>query len=183
MTAVRLLAFLLLLAGTASAQPYRWVDEEGRVQYSDTPPPPGARSVQKKQFQSNVVGGQGSYDLEKAMRESPVTLYSHPDCKDCQIARDTLNQRGIPFKEVVVDDQPKLDELKRVSGGINVPVLVVGGQVETVISAQAYNRALDFAGYPPVGVARPRNQEEPRTAAPGPAAEPAPERRGPYAPR
>ena len=37
-----------------------------------------------------------------------MTLYSHPECKDqCQIARDTLNKRGIPFKEVSVDDQPK----------------------------------------------------------------------------
>jgi glutaredoxin len=158
------------------------------VQYSDTPPPAGAKAVQKKQFRDNVIGGQGSYQLDKAMRESPVTLYSHPDCKDaCQIARDTLNKRGIPFKEVSVDDQPKQDELKRVSGGINVPVLVVGAQVETVINAQSYDRALDLAGYPPAGVARPRNQaappEETAAAAPKPPAEMETTRRGPYAPR
>jgi len=188
-TALRFLVLLsVFAAATASAQPYRWVDEKGRVQYSDTPPPPGAKSVQKKRLRDNAVGAQGSYELDKAMRESPVTLYSHSDCKDCQIARDALNKRGIPFKEVVVDDQPKQDELKRVSGGITVPVLVVGAQVETVISAQAYDRALDLAGYPPAGVARPRNQaapppEEAQAAAPKPAAEPAPERRGPYAPR
>ena len=93
------------------------------------------------------------------MRESPVTLYSHPECKDqCQIARDTLNKRGIPFKEVSVDDPPKQDELKRVSGGIHVPVLVVGQRVEMAISAQSYDRALDLADYPRAGVARPRNR-------------------------
>jgi glutaredoxin len=138
------------------------------------------------------VSGQGSYQLDKAMRESPVTLYSHPDCKDqCQIARDTLNKRGIPFTEVSVEDQAKQDELKRLSGNIVVPVLVVGGQVETVISAQGYNRALDLAGYPPAGVARARNQAapppqpEPKPAAEAakPAAAPEEERRGPYAPR
>ena len=187
MRVFRLIALPLLLAGTASAQPYRWIDERGGVNYSDTPPPPGsASSVQRKQLRDNAVGGQGSYEVDKAMRESPVTLYSHPDCKEqCQIARDTLNKRGIPFREVVVDDQPKQDELKRVSGGINVPVMVVGGQVETVISADAYNRALDLAGYPPAGVARPRNQtappEEPQTLKP--AAESAPQPRGPYSPR
>jgi glutaredoxin len=183
----------ILLATSAAAQPYRWVDERGRVQYSDTPPPPGARNVQKKQIRDNAIGGQTSYQLDKAMRESPVTLYSHPDCKDqCQLARDTLNKRGIPFREISVEDQPKQDELKRVSGGINVPVLMVGGQVETTISAQAYNRALDLAGYPPPGVARERNQAAPPPQpdeAPGAkpaaeaAAEPAPQRRGPYAPR
>jgi glutaredoxin len=185
-------SFLFMLsAGLAFAQPYRWIDEKGRVQYSDTPPPAGAKGVEKKRFQDNAIGGQPSYQLDKAMRESPVTLYSHPDCKDqCQIARDTLNKRGIPFREVSVDDQPKQDELKRLSGGINVPVLAVGGQVETTISPQAYNRALDLAGYPPAGVAPARNQaapppapEEKQGEAPKPAAAPAPERRGPYAPR
>jgi glutaredoxin len=188
MTARLFIVLPFLVAATASAQPYRWVDEKGGVQYSDTPPPPGATSVEKKQFRDNAIGAQGSYELDQAMRESPVTLYSHPDCKEqCQIARDTLNKRGIPFKEVVVDDQPKQDELKRVSGGINVPVLTVGAQVETVISVEGYNRALDLAGYPPAGVARPRNQAAPppqdaQAAAPKPAAEP-PQPRGPYSPR
>ena len=153
MITLRLSVLFFVLTTTASAQPYRWVDEKGRVQYSDTPPPAGAKGVQKKQLRDNAIGGQTSYQLDKATRESPVTLYSHPDCKDqCQIARDTLNKRGIPFKEVTVDDQPQQDELKRISGGINVPVLVVGGQVEATISAQAYERALDRAGYPPAGV-------------------------------
>jgi glutaredoxin len=190
MSALRLL-LLLCVAATVNAQPYRWIDEKGRVQYSDTPPPPGAKDVQRKQLRDNVIGGQGSYELDQAMRESPVTLYSHPDCKDqCQIARDTLNKRGIPFKEVVVDDQPKQDELKRVSGGINVPVMVVGAQVETTISAQAYDRVLDLAGYPRAGVARPRSQAAPPPSPEEKAAEtaqpPAPAetvRRGPYAPR
>jgi glutaredoxin len=189
MIVLRFVIFFALTA-TASAQPYRWVDEKGRVQYSDTPPPASAKSAQKKQLKDNSISGQTGYQMDKAMRESPVTLYSHPDCKDqCQLARNTLNKRGIPFKEVSVEDQPKQDELKRLSGGINVPVLVVGGQVETQISAQAYNHALDLAGYPPAGVERARNQAAPppqpdeAPAAPKPAADPAPERRGPYAPR
>ena len=37
------------------------------------------------------------------------------------------------------------------SGSARVPVLVVGGQVETTISAAAYNQALDLAGYPKAG--------------------------------
>ena len=182
--------FVLLaaFAVAAHAQPYRWIDEKGRVQYSDTPPPAGAKGVQKKRLQDNAVGGQGSYELDKAMRESPVTLYSHPDCKQqCQIARDALNKRGIPFREVNVETQETQDELKRVSGGTLVPVLVVGAQVETTISAQAYERALDLAGYPRAGVARERNQVAPPSIDDKPAepAKPAEEtpKRGPYAPR
>jgi len=184
------LVLLFAFMAAAHAQPYRWIDEKGRVQYSDTPPPAGAKGVQKKRLQDNAVGGQGSYELDKAMRESPVTLYSHPDCKQqCQIARDALNKRGIPFREVNVETQETQDELKRVSGGTLVPVLVVGAQVETTISAQAYERALDLAGYPRAGVARERNQAAPPplddkpVEAAKPAAESEAPKRGPYAPR
>jgi hypothetical protein len=46
----RCVAALVLLIGFAVQLPlngqqlYRWVDENGRVQYSDRPPPPGART-------------------------------------------------------------------------------------------------------------------------------------------
>jgi glutaredoxin len=191
MTGLRCTALVIVFAaGIAAAQPYRWIDENGGVQYTDTLPPAGAKYVEKMQLRDNVIGEQTSYELEKAMRESPVTLYSHPYCNDnCQIARDMLNKRGIPFREVSVEDQPTQDELKRVSGGINVPVLVVGEQVETTISAQAYDRTLDLAGYPRAGVVRPRNQAAPPptedksagAAKPPAEAEAAP--LGPYAPR
>lgn len=147
------LAFAVV-ALAAYAQQYRWVDEKGRVQYSDTPPPPSARQVEKKDFRGNAVGAQPSYALSRAVRESPVTLYTHPICKDeCQLARDVLNARGVPFTEIVATDPEKVEQLKQVSGGTGVPILVVGGQVEKTISADAYNRALDIAGYPRAGVA------------------------------
>lgn len=34
----------LALAGTAAAQLYRWVDENGRVRYTDRPPPAGVKA-------------------------------------------------------------------------------------------------------------------------------------------
>ena len=92
-----------------------------------------------------------------------MTLYSHPDCKDlCQLARDVLNKRGVPFTEVSATDEAKLEQLRRVSGGTRVPVLVVGRQVETSVSADAYSQALDLAGYPKSGVVPPGNQAAPR---------------------
>jgi uncharacterized protein DUF4124 len=41
-------AVLALAAFAASAQMYRWTDASGRVHYTSTPPPPGAKEVQKK---------------------------------------------------------------------------------------------------------------------------------------
>jgi hypothetical protein len=47
---MRSFIFLLLLAAVASVasgQAYKWRDASGRIQYSDTPPPPGAKDVQQ----------------------------------------------------------------------------------------------------------------------------------------
>jgi glutaredoxin len=161
------LMLALTLVATAAHAQYRWLDDKGRVHYTDTPPPATAKSAEKKKLRGNAVAAQPSYELEQATKSSPVTLYSHPNCKDpCQMAREVLNKRGVPFTEVSAVDPAKMEELKQVSGSIGVPVLVVGAQVEKAISADAYNRALDLAGYPPAGTLRPRNQ-----AAPAPAAE------------
>jgi glutaredoxin len=159
----RLFALLIAFAAAAaSAQQYRWVDEKGGVHYTDTPPPASAKSGQKKNLRGNNVAAQPNYELDQAMKSSPVTLYSHPDCKEpCQMARQVLNKRGVPFTEVSAVDPAKVEQLKQVSGGITVPVLVLGGQIEKSISADAYNRALDSAGYPPPGTVRPRSQAAP----------------------
>jgi hypothetical protein len=41
------LAVLLVVATAVSAQTYKWKDASGGTQYSDTPPPPGAKDVQQ----------------------------------------------------------------------------------------------------------------------------------------
>jgi len=152
----------VLGAGVAVAQQYRWVDDKGRVHYSDTPPPASAKSAQKKNLKGSAIGQQPNYELSQAMKSSPVTLYSHPDCTEyCQMVRELLNRRGIPFTEISATDEAKLAQLKRVSGAMKVPVLVVGAQVETTISADAFNQALDLAGYPRAGVVPTRNQSAP----------------------
>lgn len=168
---------LLLIAPTVWAQQYRWVDEKGRVHYTDTPPPPSAKDAQKKNLKGSELGQQESYEMMQAVRKAPVTLYTFTECQaPCQMARDVLNKRGVPFKEKMVANQQMLDELQKVSGGTNVPVLVVGAQVEKTASPDAFNQALDIAGYPRAGVAKPRNQQappKPEPAPPTPPAEPA----------
>src|SRR5580765_3833475 len=162
----------VLAAAGALAQQYRWVDEKGHVHYTDTPPPPSAKSAQKKNLKGNELGQQESYEMMEAARKAPVTLYTFTECQmPCQMARDVLNKRGVPFREKQVSNQQMLDELQKVSGGTNVPVLVVGTQVEKNASPDAFNQALDIAGYPRAGVARARNQQAPPKPAPDAPAE------------
>jgi glutaredoxin len=188
---------LAAAAGPAHAQQYRWIDEKGRVQYSDTAPPPGAKDVRKKNLSSGAAAAPAEpYALQVARKNAPVKLYSSPDCGDwCNKARALLNLRGIPFTEISVSSAEDAEVLKKLSGGETVPTLVVGNSVQKGFLESSYQQALDAAGYPAMGTLKPRNQtappppkpEPPAAAAQAPAAQapvsPAPPAQAPAAPR
>ena len=44
---------ILLATATVAAQVYKWVDKDGQVQYSDTPPPPGATKAEAKKVDTS----------------------------------------------------------------------------------------------------------------------------------
>jgi glutaredoxin len=187
-----ILAALLGAACAASAQTYRWTDEKGRVNLTDTPPPPSAKNVQKKSFNA---GGTASaetagqpYALQVAAKSFPVTLYTAKDCEPCGEARRLLNSRGVPFREVLVVDEPQQQELRKVAGALAVPSVTVGSNLQKGFEESAYHSLLDIAGYPKAGILAARNQAEPKPAPPPevaearPAEEAEPAASGPYAP-
>jgi len=162
------------LAGIAAAQQmYRWVDENGRTHITDTPPPPGAKNVVKskpgasantdeKDKDKGKANAQVPFVLSRAMKEFPVSLYTSPNCTDpCKAARDLLNKRGVPFKEVQVWEEESNAELKNLTGSSQVPALKVGSSVQSGYEPTAYTALLDSAGYPREGVLPAGQQSEP----------------------
>ena len=141
---------MALVAASALGQAYRWVDKNGRVHYTQTPPPPDAKDVQRKKLGGNVADSANlPYATQRAAQNFPVTLYTSPDCgAPCDSARSNLVKRGVPFKEISVVDQKLGEDLKRVSGKIQLPTLVVGSEVQSGFLEGAYKSALDDAGYP-----------------------------------
>lgn len=53
-TALVATIILALLSLTVGAQVYRWVDKDGKVQYSDQPPPPGAGKAEVTRINSST---------------------------------------------------------------------------------------------------------------------------------
>ena len=47
---------ILLATATVAAQVYKWVDKDGKVQYTDTPPPPGATKAEPKKVDTPNSG-------------------------------------------------------------------------------------------------------------------------------
>jgi len=184
------LTLALLIAGAAQAQQlYRWTDEKGRVHITDTPPPASARNVQKTRpsVTTGAAVEQLPFETKLAMQDFPVTLYTFANCEEpCTRAREVLNKRGVPFKEITISDAAKEEELKKISGSVDAPTLLVGRSVQKGFSQSAYDALLDAARYPKAGSVPARNQQrpQPEDSAKAETAKPAAEdaKPGPYSP-
>lgn len=151
-----LLAYVMFLSLPAQAQSaYRWIDNEGRVHYSDQPPmPKEARKVERRRLDSGEVDDVSAVNMNKAAQDFPLTLYTAPSCKEnCQYARDFLGRRNIPYSEKVLLTTEDLESFKNYTGITEavVPVLQAGGfggKTEKGFEANAWRKLLESCGYP-----------------------------------
>jgi len=151
MKAPLVLVALVAVSGTLAAQSaYRWVDEQGRVHYSDQPPPPRARQVEEKRLSAPRPDPTPAYTVSKAAADFPVTLYSAESCAElCARARALLAARGIPYIERIVKTEEDLAAYRQVFGQPDeVPAATVGRKPLRGFEAGAWNHLLDEAGYP-----------------------------------
>src|SRR5215831_17473065 len=162
-----------IACGAATAQAYRWVDEQGRVHYTQTPPPPGARDVQRKNLLQSGAAASADlpYATKLAAQNFPVKVFTQEKCEACDRARALLVKRGVPFSEVNVVSQTEADEVKAISGETSLPLIVVGSLHQSGFQEQLLNSLLDTAGYPSSGPNLPLEA----LRKPGPAAAPAPQ--------
>jgi glutaredoxin len=161
-------AAALVVCGAAVAQQmYRWVDKEGRTHYSEQPPPKDAKSVERRRSPIDAADSAAVADAAAAAKKNPVVLYTSPDCaQPCRDARELLAKRGIPHRVVDVNDTESFERLKKATGGVQVPTLSVGSKLTRGFEEQAWNQALNEAGYPhnvpsPVRIVRPPEPPKP----------------------
>ena len=164
----------------SQAQVYRYVDQDGRIIYSDHAPPANAKNVEIKKLRQNLIETDAPVSTRMAQERFPVTLYTFA-CGDlCQRGESLLNRRGVPFTTVDVSKEAGADRLKRLTGEMQAPVLQVGDK----LIAKGFNEAvwqglLTEAGYPQTPPPR-RSQparppvEAPKAAVQPPAPPPAP---------
>jgi glutaredoxin len=160
---------LLLCAANADAQLYKWVGPDGKVTYTDTPPPASARHVETKSLGASEVNTTGlPYELSEAVKASPVTLYSTRNCAPCDDGKKLLTARGVPFAEKTVSSNEDIAEFKKVNGDAQLPVLLVGRNKERGFEPSAWNATLTSAGYPETSKL-PKNYHNPAAEAAAPA--------------
>jgi len=139
----------LASAPLAAAQLYQWKDADGRMIYSDQPPPPSVKNAQQKNFKGSVIEGSEPYAVRVAREKHPITLYTSACGTACDQARQFLIQRGVPFssKDLQASEGAR-NEVQKLTGKLNVPVLLVGSDKIEGFSDSQWQAALDRAGYP-----------------------------------
>ena len=128
-----LILLSLFLALPAFAGVYKWKDAQGRMQYSDSPPP-AAKSTQLK-LQSFT----GTAQVSQAIgADTGVTIYTTEWCGVCKRAKAFFAQNGVPFREWDVEKTEfgatKFQQL----GGSGVPLITVGSEKMAGFDASAF---------------------------------------------
>jgi len=148
LVAVAPLAALLVVL-PAQAQ-YKVVYPDGRVTYTDTPPPPSSGAKVTKLGENVSVVPQNPLPLELRTVASryPVTLFTTKTCAPCDAARAFLRQRGVPYSEKTIISTADVDALERLTGARQAPSLTIGAQALQGFAADTWGSYLDTAGYP-----------------------------------
>lgn len=140
----------LLYAMSASAVTVvECVDAEGNSTFREHCPPGTAQKGEKK-LPGNITSG-GAADVKEIAAKHPVLLYTAPKCDACDMVRQQLQNRGVPFTEKDASNDVKVqDELKALAGGstLTVPLVSMDKDILTGYNRQALDSALDKAGYP-----------------------------------
>jgi len=170
--AVAVLAATLAQNAFAQGSVYRWTDKDGKVHFSDAPPPDDAKDVSQKRMGGDAPDASAlPYESQVAMKRHPVTLYVADKCAPCDDARGLLSRRGIPYTERNAQgNAAEIASLTQLAGAAQVPLLQVGARTLKGFDASAWNAALDGAGYPKSVLPGRRAPEPVRVGGPDPGA-------------
>ena len=151
------------IAGMATAQVYKWVDEKGVIHLSDQPPqrnqsigeieaiPNHHRTTQSARNPADETWkpNRKSYELSHAAKKAnsrnipKVELFTTSWCLYCKHARNFFLSRGIPFVEYDIEkDKNAARRKKQLDTRKGIPFAVINGQRIHGFSEAAYSRAL-----------------------------------------
>ncbi len=110
------------------AEVYRWIDENGKVHFSDKP-------SKEHRVDRIRLKGINSYtdvtikdldDVIAAPAQKRVILYSASWCGVCKQAKFYFNQKGIQYREYDIENNTKGERDFKKLKGKGVPIILVG---------------------------------------------------------
>ncbi len=123
---------------------YKWVDEQGQVQFSDQPPEASTSAQAEKivlKPEINTVKGtdisvsdylqtvqekRAQAEKLKPKRDKPVVMYSTTWCGVCKRARQYFIANNIPFSEYDIEKSERGRKDYARLNGTGIPIILVG---------------------------------------------------------
>lgn len=138
--------FCLTSLPAAALTVYDCVDAHGNHVFMENCPP-GMKPASETKLPGHKP--QAPPTIDEIAKKTPVTLYTAPQCDACDLVRHYLQERKVPFTEKNVGNNADLlNELKQKTGGLTVPVTLIGEQKLVGYNRSALQSALDAANYP-----------------------------------
>ncbi len=124
-----ILMLCLLLSAAASAEIYKWLDEQGRVQFGDRPPPEKKQEpieLRINTYSAPKIVYTPPEPRKKQDKKPRVVMYSAEWCGVCQRAKSYFKNNKIRYKEYDIDKSEEgLDQYRKLNGR-GVPIIMVG---------------------------------------------------------
>lgn len=138
-------ALIFLSCFNASAEVYKWTDENGKLHFSDKKPEQNVFEQIKLTINTYT---HVSFDLsmfdtgqdEQEPARKKVVMYSTEWCGYCKKARDFFNQNHIPFTEYDIEKDAGARKQYQEMGATGVPVILVGKNRMNGFSRQGFER-------------------------------------------
>lgn len=147
-------AFLTILLTSLVALPsghaeiHKWVDENGRVHYSDQKP-----TTQKTEVLKNIEPQTythttvfdlpdflGFFKSPEKTKKKKVVMYSTQKCSYCKRARRYFKSKNIPFVEKDINKSKQNEKEWQKLGGGGVPIILIGKKRMNGFSASRFDQ-------------------------------------------
>lgn len=140
-----LFVFSLILSTPSVAQLYKWVDDQGKVYYGDSPPENADLKVITGKVSSftSVTVEPFKYDpnnVTQPTASKSVIMYSTTWCGYCKKAIRHFKKNNISFREYDIEKSAKAAREYKKLKGRGVPLILIGKRRMNGFSAQAFDK-------------------------------------------
>ena len=134
-----LFMLLFLLHVTAQAEIYKWVDDQGKSHFSDTPV--DGIKIETVELKINTYTAvEITPLLERLGKDGKVVIYTAAWCGNCKKAEKYFRENHIPYTGYDVERSPTGRIDFKALGGTHVPVILIGKTRMNGFTASSFNK-------------------------------------------
>ncbi|MBE9564337.1 MAG: glutaredoxin family protein [Proteobacteria bacterium] len=122
-----------LFPAAVTAEIYKWVDGQGKIHFTDSPPEQASVKQIKLQINSFSSPSVSTFEFDSSLISTrkiskKVIMYGANWCGYCKKAKRYFVKNSIPYVEYDVETSTKGRKDFKALGGKGVPVILVGNQ-------------------------------------------------------